>query len=201
MSRFRWNSYSNNWGWFANNENQWFGGVHPSQWGDDSGNGFAWQISADKNIQRTLFNKLMWGGWNLQAIAEEWFVYSSTNSQTFGVLFRIRNKTPNAINWRTAFWYSAYSGWGEETTAAINGQNQWQGNGACAYCSSSTTFTVPANRMSTVIFTAGSSDRASGCCDFGPRTNMLIFTENSMKLPAGLEYENDLDYATGGYEA
>ena len=38
-----------------------FGGVHPSQWGDDGGTGYAWEISSDRNIQRTLFNKKIVG--------------------------------------------------------------------------------------------------------------------------------------------
>ena len=59
---------------------------------------------------------------------------------------------------------------------------------------------IPASRVSNIIFLAGSSAWASGCCNFGPRGVHLSFTNNCLQLPSNLNYEDDLDYAVGGWE-
>ena len=59
MGYDRWSSYSNNYGWYCNNEPSFFGGIHPSTWGD--GAAYAWNLSSDKNVLRMMFPQKMWG--------------------------------------------------------------------------------------------------------------------------------------------
>jgi len=187
-----WSSYAQNYGWYMNNNNAMFGGVHPSQWGD--GNGRAYQMSSNKDILRTLFNKRGYGGWNTNVYAEEWYYYSSTNSRQVGALFRIRNTKSSNIDWRTYFYYSSFGGWGESASVARNGQNMWDTQGNCGYCTVNVNVNIPANRVSTVIFITGAGHPS------GTRTTLLGFYNNCLRLPDGLEYVDDMDYATGGWE-
>lgn len=53
---------------------------------------------------------------------------------------------------------------------------------------------IPANRTSTVIFVSGSAPVAT------TRATLMAFSNDSLALPAGLEYVDDLDTATGGWE-
>jgi hypothetical protein len=60
--------------------------------------------------------------------------------------------------------------------------------------------TIPKNRTSTVIFQVGGSTGWSWCCNSHTRKVVLAFYNNSLKLPSGLEFVDDLDTATGGWE-
>jgi len=198
-----WSSYNQWQGWYGHghhgDENM-FGGVDPQRWGD--GNAVVWEMSANKDILRGLFNKRGYMGWQGTMWNHEWFSHSSTNSQHAGALFRIRNTNNGATNWRVNFYYTSYGGWSERASATMNGQGTWQsGGGNCGgHCSAIANFNLPGNRISTVIIIVASSPRSSGCCDFGPRGNWLAFRDNTLRLPSGLEYVDDMDYAQGGWD-
>ena len=55
-----------------------------------------------------LDSEYAWQVWN-----EEWISYSSTNSRSACVLFRIRNTATTDINFRTVWYYSCFDGWGQ----------------------------------------------------------------------------------------
>ena len=58
---------------------------------------------------------------------------------------------------------------------------------------------LPANRTSTVICVS----HAGPYFNIGSlymRATVMGFVENSLQLPAGLEFVDDLETATGGYE-
>jgi len=175
--------------------------VHPSQWGDDHNSGRAGQLSADKNILRCLFNKKGYGGWSTTVWAQEWRMYSSTNSRSIGVLFRIRNTKDRNVNWVVKFYYSSFHGWGEYGSMSMNGQQLWisgpygPGGSNCAFCGRDVSANVPPKRVSTIIVIA-QGNHPSG--EF--RTTLLIFRDDSLRLPDGLEYFDDFDYAQGGWE-
>jgi len=187
-----WSSYSQHHGWYMNNDRNMFAGVHPSQWGD--GNGRAYQMSSSKDVLRTLFNKRGYGGWNTNVWAEEWYSYSSTNSRHVGVLFRIRNTKSSAVNWGTNFYYSTFGGWSEYASVARNGENMWNSGGNCGYCTVGVTISIPANRISTVIFVTSANHPS------GTRTTLLGYYNNCLRLPNNLEYVDDFDYAGGGWD-
>ncbi|MFZ4579170.1 MAG: proprotein convertase P-domain-containing protein [Myxococcota bacterium] len=194
---YRWAVWSTYWEgccWMHNDDPALFGGVNPSSWTD--GAAHASSISADKTVQGTLFNKTAFARKNSNVWSESWRSYSSTNGKLAGALFRIRNNTGNDITWTPYFWYTSYSGWGEIASVTLNGEDTWASNNDCgANCSTGLDLTIPANRTSTAIFVAGSSP------DTGEfRTLTLAFFNDSLVLPEGLEFIDDLDTATGGYE-
>jgi hypothetical protein len=114
------------------------------------------------------------------------------------VVMRIRNTTPSGINW-TPFWYwSAYGGWNEYASFTINGAGTW--NSACnCYPNNgvSVTVTLPANRVSTLMWVTGSSPAPVG----NVRGVTLTFYSDSLVLPAGLQYVDDLGVTSGGWES
>ncbi len=195
---FRWNvfhTYMNDVGWVFNNNSLMFGGVEPSFWTD--GNATAVNISSDKEVQRTLFNKKIYPGKNAMVYSNVYTQYSSTNGEIVVVLMRVKNTTSSNINWDVSFYYTAHSVFSERAGIALNGVN------IATYTSSGNsteTLTIPANRTSTIIISSSSAlgkDLGSGIyvrhCGLG-------FYGDCLALPSGLEFVDDLDNATGGWE-
>lgn len=171
-----------------------FGGINPSNWTD--GNAVAHQMSSDKSVLRTLFTQKGYPGANAMVYADNWYSFSSTNGKVVTALFRIRNTTESAINWTVRYHFTCHGGWGELASAALNGVSVFTSGS----CTSSQGFTdlvlpVPANRTSTAIFVSTSSPP-----NFSIRSVAMAFSNNSLTLPAGLEFVDDLETATGGWE-
>jgi Collagen triple helix repeat (20 copies) len=196
---YRWNqfsSYSNASGWLANNEANLFGGVAPSNWTDN--NAVAGSMSSDSEVLRTLFTRKGFGGKNAHIMSEVYTMYSSTNGRVTVALFRIKNSTFSSINWTPYFFYTCYSSWGERASVAMNGVHIWDSGGTNCDVNNNTnvTLAIPANSTSTVIVTSSSS-KAMATYNSQFRANMLIFFNDSLSLPAGLSYADDLDSVTG----
>jgi hypothetical protein len=179
-----------------NNDVSAFGGVAPSQWTD--GDAQACQILPDKDVQRTLFVQKGYPGNNATVYADQWASYSSTNGKVVVVMFRVRNTTGSAIWWNVYWRYTCHAVWNERASVAVNG-NCIGAMRACAggLQSEAVGFSLPANRTSTVIFVATSGIAATAQ---SVRATELAFYNNSLILPAGLEFVDDLETATGGYE-
>lgn len=193
-----WSTYDQNAGWIFNNDSTLQGGVNPSNWSDN--NATAAGISADKKVQAALFNKKAAISPNSVVWAETWAAFSSTNGKLAGALFRVRNTTGSAVNWTLYYHATGYVGWSEKASIALNGVDVWSTTGD-SYSTASYTVTVsiPANRVSTLICVAGGSPPFNAG-SFTSRTTALAFRNNCLTLPAGLEFVDDLDTATGGYE-
>jgi subtilisin-like proprotein convertase family protein len=194
-----WSTYSPNGGWMFGNQADLFGGVNPSTWSD--GNANASDISADKAVQAALFSR-KGSALNNARVYSEWFKFgqsrgcSSCQSRFAGTLFRVKNTTSAAITWPVRFAYTAFPGWSERASVAVNGQNVWYTDSDCATgCLKDVGIAIPANRTSTVIFVSATGNPSSGS-----RALIHGFTNNSLALPAGLQYVDDLDTATGGYD-
>ncbi len=114
-------------------------------------------------------------------------------------LFRVHNNTAKAITWKATWRYTAYTGWAEKASVALNGSNQWTGNCGGSSCGRTTNLSIPANRTSTVIFVATSSQNYSYGYSIQIRKCLLGFYNNSLKLPAGLTFVDDLDTAPDGW--
>ncbi|HSN89878.1 MAG TPA: hypothetical protein VLS93_01510 [Anaeromyxobacteraceae bacterium] len=184
-------------GWVMGNDPSMFGGVPPSTWTD--GGGRAFMISPNKELLRTLFAKKGYAGKNALVHAETFHQYSSTNGKVAMALFRVRNATGSAIVWTPFFWYTAYSAWGELASVALNGADAFTTGGGAGTFSASLNLSIPANRTSTVIFVSTSS--APYAISFASiRQLALAFRNDSLALPAGLSFVDDLDTATGGWE-
>jgi hypothetical protein len=170
-----------------------FGGVNPSNWTD--GNLTACNISSDKATLRTLFTHKGYAKANATLWNHVNFMYSSTNSEVFVALFRVRNYTGAAITWIPYFYFSAFTGWGQNAGVMSNGVCQWTGPNT-----TSTAFgiSIPPNQISTVIFNVngGYPCNLPGVNGYYQITT-LIFYNNSLALPAGLEFIDDLDTAIG----
>jgi hypothetical protein len=197
---FRWakfRTYDNSaWGWLMGNNAAMYGGVNPSNWTDN--NYLASNMTADKEVLRTLLINKGYANWNANIVSEVWPNYSSTDGMVAVALFRVKNTTANDITWTPHWYFTAYSGWSEMASVAMNGQNLWSSGGTS---STSLNIAVPKNRTSTVIFVSTSST-TTGHVGSGMyvRSCTLGFFNNSLKLPAGLQFIDDLDTATGGWE-
>ena len=197
-SVYRWQKFNtyDQYTWAFQNGTAFTGGVNPSTWTDS--NAQANQISANKDIQRTLFTRKGYGGKNALVILDSRTYHSSTNGFVGLVLFRIKNETPDDINWTVNYHYTSYSGWGERASASLNGADTWNSGGSnCHFntnCQVNLTFAIPADRTSTVIFVSTGGSRNTN------RSHVLAFGSDSLELPPGLSYLDDLDTATGGYE-
>jgi hypothetical protein len=198
VSVYRWNewsTYDNSTGnWLASNLGSLFGGVIPSNWTDN--NALASQISPSGDVLRTLFNRTGRSGLNATVYADSWYSYSSTNGKMAGAVFRVRNNTGSAVNWTPSFYYTSNLPWGEKASVALNGSSAWQSpvdSGGAV--NASVVLSLPANQTSTVIFIVGSGPQT-----FSPmRTTLLAFYNNSLALPPGLEYVDDLDTVVTGW--
>lgn len=189
-----WSTYDQAGGWFFNNDTALAGGVAPSSWSD--ANATAAMISADKKVQAALFNKKASISPNSVVWAEAWYSYSSTNGKMAGALFRVRNTTAEAVNWPLSFYGTCYGSWGEWASVALNGASSYTSNvSGAATTTHAVTLSIPADRTSTVICIAG-----SGFPGANMRSTVLAFYNDCLTLPAGLEFVDDLEHATGGYE-
>jgi hypothetical protein len=199
---YRWNvfdSYAQGSNWFFNNDASLFGGIPPSQWTDNSAN--AAQISSDKEILRTLFVNKSYPGKNALVYAQNATMYSSTNGKVVVVLFRIKNTDTIDITWPVSFKYSCYPGWGEVASVALNGALAFvngSSDGAIGV-EKDLDLVIPANRTSTVIFVSTSGPGYSPNY-FYMRSTLLAFTKDSLSLPQGLEFVDDLETAAGGWD-
>lgn len=192
-----WSTYGQAHGqWYAGNNSDMFGGVHPSHWGNS--NARAYQISSNSDLLRTMFVRrgpTIGTLKNATVFANEWYSYSSTNSRHVATLFRIRNNTDQAINWVPHWYRTGYGGWEERASIALNGDEVWQSSGNFgAHDNSSHSISIPPNRTSTVIFVASSSSES------GTRSCFMAFYNNSLVLPAGLEFVDDLDTKPNGWD-
>ncbi|MBM4343125.1 MAG: proprotein convertase P-domain-containing protein [Deltaproteobacteria bacterium] len=181
--------------WVMGNNAAMFGGVHPSTWTD--GSAVASSISADKDVQRALFTQKRFAGKNAMVCSDVWLMYSSTDGKVCAALFRVKNSTGADITWTPHFYYTAYSGWSEAASIAVNGANVWSNGGTS---NTSVGLTIPKNRVSTVIFVATGSHAHHIGHNIHERVTYLAFYNNSLALPSGLSFVDDLDTATGGYE-
>lgn len=198
---YRWNvfdTYDTGGGFTCGNDPSLFGGVAPSQW--STGFALASQMSSDKEVLRTLFSQKGYGGKNALVYSGDFQQYGGTNGRVIVCLFRIKNTMGSPITWTPVFRYTAYNIWGEMASVALNGANMWSSNGGTGTFLGSVSLPIPANRTSTVIFVSTSSQGYVGTDTIYSRLAVLAFTNNCLELPAGLQYVDDLDRATGGWE-
>ncbi len=183
--------------WYGGDSPALFGGVNPSNWTD--GNYRPVHMSSDSDILRTIFTRSgppIGTLKNAMVYADEWYSTSSTNGKVVLALFRVRNTTANPINWKVYWYRTAYGGWNEYAGIALNGVEVWQSSGADygpGY-NSNHDISIPANRTSTVIFSATTSSQS------GTRSTFMAFYNNCLTLPAGLEFVDDLDTKPSGWD-
>jgi hypothetical protein len=197
---FRWNrfrTYDNSaWGWLMANNAAMYGGIAPSNW--TNGSWYAWQMSTDKEVLRTLFINKAYAGKNAMVVSEVWPNYSSDDGMIATALFRIKNTTNGDIVWKPYYYFTGYGGWSEYASVTLNGASTWSSGGTG---SNNLSLTIPKNRTSTVIFVSAAST-TTGHVGAGlyVRSCTLGFYNDSLALPTGLEFIDDLDTATGGWE-
>ncbi|MEC9072059.1 MAG: proprotein convertase P-domain-containing protein, partial [Myxococcota bacterium] len=147
----RFHTYDMSSGWYADNNSDHFGGQNPSNWSDN--NACVSSMSDNTQILRRIFhhngpaigtvsNSTVW--------ANRTPYTTSTGADHAFALFRIHNSTDSAINWNARFYATAYSGWSNRSSAAINGENLWCSSSDFSPNSQhSLDITIPANRTST----------------------------------------------------
>ena len=202
-SLYRWNvwsTYNQPAGWYFGNDANMTGGVNPSTWGNSWGQ--ASQMSSSSTVLRTLFTRqgprLTQNQGNATVVADEWYYYSSTNSKHAGALFRIQNTTSGNINWNVCWWKTSSDGsYDERASIALNGSDVWNSGSTATYASNGNSchnLNIPAGRTSTAIFISSSTEVS------GTRGLALAFYNNSLTLPTGLRFVDDLDTKPDGWQ-
>ncbi len=187
----KWSTYDQSYGWFGDDNAELFGGVAPSSWGDSGATAGA--MSQDLAVLATLFCKKGYAVSNATVWAEDWFSVSSTKSRHAAALFRVENSTAAAIDWDVDYYATGYGSWGEVISVAVDGVDaQIITTGQGAESEHNVSLTIPASTTSTVIFVAGSSDGAQITSGIYRRTCFLAFYNDSLQLPAGLRFVDDL---------
>merc|ERR1719345_167402 len=187
--------------WFDNNDPSGYGGVNPSTWTD--GNARADMMNADvKYLQRVFTQKETSNKYGANICSEMFETYSSTNGMVCMALFRIKNTGTSTIRWAPPITMTSYTGWGEAASISLNGNNLI-GTKNCYYeCRFTPTLQIPANsqkdRISTAIFASTSSHPYGHHNQW--RAALLLFRDNSLELPNGLEFVDDLDTITGSWK-
>jgi len=189
---YRWNVFTTyRDGWVDGNSSYLFGGIAPSTWSS----AYANQLSSDKNVLRRLFINKGYGGKSALVVSDDYYFYpNSTGGRIAVALFRIKNITGSPIDWTVNFKYSS-GNWASTASAACNGVSEFTYSGNQRAGDTNVVITIPANRTSTVIFQ--SSGYYSTTYAFWI---FMAFGNDSLALPAGLEYVDDFDTATGGWE-
>jgi hypothetical protein len=77
---------------------------------------------------------------------------------------------------------------------AVNGFNAWVASSCNSSSAVGLVLSIPPSRTSTVIFVSTSGQPAPQI-----RSVILAFQNNSLDLPAGLEFVDDLETASGDY--
>jgi len=197
LATYRWahfHTYNEQIGWLSGNDPSLFGGVPPSTWTDNYG--VASQMSSDKEVLRTLLVNKGYAKANAMIMSETFLQFSSTNGLVGIVLFRVRNNLSSNVAWNPVWRFSAYSNWGERASCALNGVSVFQADNSGQ---AAINLLIPSSRVSTVICVSTSSmPFYQG--SFFVRSTHLAFVSNSLILPDGLEFVDDLDTATGGWE-
>jgi subtilisin-like proprotein convertase family protein len=201
---YRWNVFSNydpQCCWMFGDDANLAMGVAPSSW---SNGAYAHNISADKNIQRNFFIKRGYAYGNGALVySDYWDSYNDGNiARSLAVLFRIKNTSGAAKTWSPTFNFTAYGGWSDYSSIAINGQNAWTYTSNCySNTTAQPTLTIPGTQpVSTVIFFIGSSPNWVWRNYHGFRELALAFKAGAMTLPAGLQFVDDLDTAVGSWD-
>lgn len=194
---YRWNefsTYDQSSGWMASNNPSIFGGINPSAWSD--GNATADQLGTIEEL-RGLVTRKGYGGTNANVYANTWVHHSSTNGKMAIAVFRVKNTTASPIDWNVKTYQTSYAGYSERASVALNGSSFWTSGGSNlgAGTPQDHTIPIPAGGTSTIIFTSGSTVPS------GSRSVFLAFYDDSLALPSGLEYVDDLDVATAYFEA
>ena len=199
---YRWNVFNTSdyiTGWLFGNNPDLFGGVPPSNWTD--GCATAGQIVASKTAQRALFTLKGYPGREAVVHARTRAHFSSSDGEMVVVLFRVRNTTPGPITWEPHFWHSSYGSWNECASIALNGVNAFTSILNTGGALAAPTLSIPANRTTTVIFVAAAGPPfQTGLNNVTYRAVVAGFIDDSLALPAGLEFVDNLDTATGGYD-
>jgi collagen triple helix repeat protein/IPT/TIG domain-containing protein len=198
---YRWNvfnTFDNTSTWLFNNNPGLFGGVNPSAWTD--GCAVAQQITPNKPAQRAMLPLKGYPGRDALVHARTRTQFSSTDGEIVVILFRVRNSTATPITWQPHFWHSAYGPWGECASIALNGVNMFVNGGSTPGSLAAPNLSIPPSRASTVVFVASSGPPIGVAGSLFQRATVAGFVDETLNLPAGLEFVDDLDTATGGYD-
>jgi hypothetical protein len=197
-----WDDYDGWGGWAMGNRTEMFGGVNPSNWGNSGY--YAWNMSNQAGQMRTLFNQKLWPGPNAMVHNEQYttaYGWGSSNySRWAAVLMRIRNNTGSSISIPGSglcFYFSAYGGWGNYASLSLNGASTWSYTSSTPQSTACVGLNIPARRTSTVVVMS-SSYHYTNSYNWGAHNLTLGFYNNSLTLPVGLQFVDDLDQMADG---
>ena len=196
---YRWNvfdTYDASTGFLFNDNATLFGGVHPSSW---SGNATAADMTSNADVLQSLLTQKGYPGRNAMVLSDTRIQYGLTDGKVVVVLFRVQNTTAAPIDWTPHFWYSCNRQSRGAASIALNGVNAFvdcvvgAANMATSGSLANVTLSIPANHTSTVVFVSTSGTALSlGNVQFFQPT-VAGFVDDSLALPAGLSFVDDLD--------
>jgi len=173
-------------------------GIPSSSWA--GGNASASQISSDKETLRAFFTQKGYPGKNAMVYSNTRYGYSTAlDTEIIAVLFRIKNTSGVNISWTNFISTTSGAGYGEATSCALNGNTVFVNNGTVQTSNYSFTVSIPATGISTLVCVAQAGPVGAGGFNSNYRTLFLGWYNNSLALPNGLQFVDDLDTATGGW--
>jgi len=194
----RFNPYDISFGPAGTNNPAFFMGIPASSWA--GGNVFAANISSDKETLRSFFTLKGYPGKNAMVYSSTRYGYSNpVDSEVVAVLFRIKNTSGVTIPWTNFIAASSDGGFAEPTSCAVNGSTVFAQTGAAPTSNYAFTVGVPPTGISTLVCIAQAGPISTGNGSSYLRTLFLGWNNNSLALPAGLQFVDDLETATGGW--
>lgn len=197
---YRWARFAThdpNSSWYADNNPDHFGGEHPSNWSNS--NACASSMSDNSEILRRIFHHdgpAIGTVNNANVFSNRTGYDGSTGASHLFALFRVHNDTDNDISWNVRFYGTGYSGWSNRISVALNGSNEYcPGSDYSPSSQHDVNLNIPANRTSTVIVSTSSYYDSHS-----HRSNVMIFKDNCLDLPEGLEFIDDLDVKANGWD-
>jgi len=160
----------------------------------------AQSISSDKNLQRALFTRKAYPGSSALVMAETRTTPSVPNDITVVMaMFRVRNTTASEIDWNVWFLHSSHYSYNQRASVAVNGVNVFVSGNHTDGDQQFMHLKIAPNQTSTVIFVAFPGVPAGNVSLIHTRSTVMGFVNNSLVLPPGLEFVDDLETAVGGW--
>ena len=133
---------------------------------------------------------------NAMVYMDNGYMHNSTDGIFFAALFRVHNRTDQAINWSVSWYGTGNNSWENRRSISLNGSNiHCPNSNYYSSDNSNHTLSIPPNRTSTVIFIANSAYPSSNHA-----SQTLYFFNNSLVLPEGLSFIDDFDVKGNGWD-
>jgi len=177
--------------YYGNDDAMLFGGIKPSEWVSAADAG---DLDYTADVLRAFYNRegpMITEDTELKnsmIFGNTWVSSSTNNGQFASALFRIMNENSEETVWPVKLRCTSWSN--HQCSIAVNGQLHWSSSKQSRNANDKVeTELLLQPGMNTVVIVAGSTEQEGS---YSTRSLLLAFVDNSLDLPAGLSYQDDL---------